>query len=216
MKKVKVSVDDFRDDNGNLVKERTITTDTEYLRYVTRSGTLWDNINSRCKEPYIKRFPRNTGCVNRFKSYNEFAEWCQTQFGYMNVDRSGRYWAIDKDLCNFTGEKFYSEDNCIFVPNWVNTILISCNSARGDYPIGVNEHKRTGKFIAKCGGYLGLWDTPEEAHRQWQYRKIDDLQYASYHSDIEGHTKLLVALKEHAARIYADIKTGKETTLDWL
>ena len=29
----------------------------------------------------------------------------------------------------------------------VNTILISCKAARGEYSVGVNLHKPTGKFI---------------------------------------------------------------------
>jgi hypothetical protein len=205
-----LNVSDFKDDSGLWCKGKSIVEGDVYVRRVTRSSLLWDNVNSRCKKPYWNKYPTYTGTDNEFGGYQDFTEWCQNQFGYTSKDRSGRYWALDKDLIN-PDSKSYSKENCMFVPNWINTILISCNSVRGEYPIGVNLHKETGKFIGKCEQYLGLFDTPMEAHRAWQEKKLDVLQDAVRHSDIENHQSLVEAIYSKAVKIRYQLDNNLET-----
>ena len=82
-------------------------------------------------------------------------------------DIKGRYWELEKDLL-FTGNKTYSETNCVFVPHEINLFFTDRGNARGEYQIGVSFHKASGKFVAQCAvnsklQHLGLFDTPEEA-----------------------------------------------------
>ncbi|RYY51343.1 MAG: hypothetical protein EOO06_01020 [Chitinophagaceae bacterium] len=210
-KTVKIlNVPDYKDETGLWCREKTTTEGDVYIRKVTRSALLWANVSSRCKQPYWDKYQTYSGTENKFEGYQEFTEWCQNQFGYMSKDKSGRYWALDKDLVN-PDSKCYSKENCIFVPNWVNTILISCNAVRGDYPIGVNIHKATGKFIGKCDNYIGLFDTPMEAHRAWQEKKLDILQDAIRHSDIENHTQLVEAVYNKAVKLRYQFDNNLET-----
>jgi hypothetical protein len=205
-----LNVPDFQDSNGLWCREKTTTEGDVYVRKVTRSGLLWGNVTSRCKQPYWEEYPTYIGTNNEFDSYQDFAEWCQSQIGYMNKDKSDRYWALDKDLIN-PSSKSYSKENCMFVPNWINTILISCNSVRGEYPIGVHLHRKTGKFIGKCEQYLGLFDTPMEAHKAWQERKLDILQDAVRHSDIESHASLVNAIYNQAVKLRYQFDNNLET-----
>lgn len=205
-----LNVPDYKDENDLWCRGKATTEGGVYVRKVTRSALLWDNLTSRCKQPYWDKYQTYSGTENKFEGYQEFAEWCQNQFGYMSKDRSGRYWALDKDLIH-SDSKSYSKENCIFVPNWINTILISCNAARGEYPIGVNLHKATGKFIGKCENYIGLFDTPMEAHRAWQERKLDILQDAVRHSDVENHTRLLDAIYNQALKLRYQFDNNLET-----
>ena len=68
----------------------------------------------------------------------------------------------------FVGNKTYSETACVFVPHEINSFLIDCGNARGEYPIGVSFDKQRGKFKAQCTvnskpQHLGLFNTPQEA-----------------------------------------------------
>ena len=208
---IKEYVKDFKDCKGCWVREKGTTTPTHYLREVTRAGLLWGNINSRCKAPYWRKYPTYIGTENRFSCFESFADWCNAQYGYTNRDRSGRYWSLDKDL-RVLGNRVYSEDTCLFAPNWVNTLMLGCSSVRGEFPIGVNLHK-SGKYIARCGDYLGLYETPHQAHKAWQERKLDILQDAVRHSDIENHIVLVETLYKQAVKIRSDLDNGIETKL---
>ena len=130
----------------------------------------WQRMLERCKEKCWVKHPTyiDTNCSENFKSYSFFYEWCQEQVGFGNKDNWGRYWHLDKDLL-IKGNKIYSEDTCVFVPQKINSLLTKCNSSRGEYPIGVSWHKASSKFNAVCSNghsnqkYLGLFSTVEEA-----------------------------------------------------
>ena len=131
---------------------------------------LWQNMLERCfSEKYQTRCPTYKGCSvsDNFLHYSFFYDWCQEQTGFGKVDEKGRYWELEKDLL-FTGNKTYSETNCVFVPHEINLFFVDRGNARGDYPVGVSFHKASGKFKARCNvngkrQYLGLFNTPEEA-----------------------------------------------------
>ena len=85
--------------------------------------------------------------------------------------------SLDKDII-VPRSKLYSPDTCAFVLNETNSFVIARDACRGDYPVGVDLCKRTGKYRAKCGNIftgkqenLGYFSTPEEAHESWRRRK---------------------------------------------
>lgn len=131
---------------------------------------VWKSMLSRCGEKFWKRQPAYVGttCSDNFKSYEYFYEWCQEQIGFKNVDENGNSWQLDKDIiCR--GNKLYSEDTCVFVPQRLNKLLIKSDSARGEHPIGVSFNKKLKKFVSTCyinekyAKYLGLYETSEDA-----------------------------------------------------
>jgi len=132
--------------------------------------SLWHGMLERCFcEKYQTRRPTYKDCnvSDNFLSYSFFYDWCQEQIGFDKVDEKGRIWCLDKDIL-FTGNKLYSETVCIFVPNEINVFFTDSGNARGEYPIGVNFHKASGKFTAYCTvngkrQYLGLFSAPQEA-----------------------------------------------------
>ena len=131
---------------------------------------LWKNMLRRCfNEKEQTRFPTYKGCnvSDNFLHYSYFYDWCQEQIGFGKVDEKGCYWHLDKDLL-IIGNKTYSENTCVFVPNEVNTFFNENGAIRGDYPVGVYFNKARGKFKAQCAvnskqQYLGLFSTPQEA-----------------------------------------------------
>ena len=86
---------------------------------------------------------------------------------------------LDKDIIT-PGNKLYSPETCAFVLNETNLFVIARDACRGDYPIGVDLHKSTGKYRALCRNpfsgkqeHLGYFSTPEEAHEAWRKCKHD-------------------------------------------
>ena len=124
--------------------------------------TLWHGLLQRCH--YLKtqeKQPTYVGCLvsENFKNYSYFYEWCQSQVGF---NQKGFH--LDKDLL-FKGNKVYSEDACLFLPQGLNLLLTSCAATRGGLPVGVSAHG--GKFAVHCSTdkprHIGYFNTPEEA-----------------------------------------------------
>ena len=136
----------------------------------TKEYDLWKHMLYRCTENCCGKYPTytNTVCSENFKNYTFFYEWVHRQLGFGNKDENSRFWHIDKDLL-VKGNKVYSEDTCVFVPQRINSLLTKRGASRGDWPVGVSWDKSTKKFQANCnkgGGkqqYLGLFSTPQEA-----------------------------------------------------
>ena len=141
---------------------------------------LWQNMLKRCfSEEYQTKRPTYKGCnvSDNFLNYTFFYDWCQEQTGFGKVDEKGRYWELEKDLL-FTGNKTYSETNCVFVPHEINLFFNNHGNARGEYPVGVYFHKASGKFKAQCKvngkrQHLGLFNTPQEAFAVYKPFKED-------------------------------------------
>ena len=127
---------------------------------------LWESMLDRCTDRWKIKSPTYAGvtCSENFKSYSFFYEWCQEQVGFGNVDENNIYWHLDKDLLA-RGNKLYSEDTCVFIPQRINNLILKVDKRRGDYPLGVFFREDRNKFMASCKpkGYLGLFETEEDA-----------------------------------------------------
>ena len=138
---------------------------------ILKEYKVWQRFLERCYCPkYQKSNPAYFGCTvsENFKSYSFFHEWCQSQIGFGEEG-----FELDKDLI-FKGNRVYSEDNCLFVPKRLNTLLLSSRACRGTLPIGVSIHN--GKFLACCcreftSRYIGHFNTPEEAFNAYKQAK---------------------------------------------
>lgn len=206
-------VPDFKNSAGIWVRSYTEVVEGIRYQYYTRAGMLWNSILSRCN-PNGAEQKRNSayrGVENKFKDFQSFASWCQTQNGYLNSD-NGEYWPIDKDLIQ-PGSKTYSEETCCFVSKAVNTVLLSCKAARGEYPIGVHKDPDSKNFISQCSGHtprrLGSFSTPVEAHRAWQRAKLRQLTKAL--GDVRLGTTAVEALNSMLVKIKTDLENGEET-----
>ena len=137
--------------------------------------SLWTDMLLRCTNKVLRKRPTYEGvtCSENFKSYTFFYEWCNQQKGFNEKDKNSRKWSLDKDLL-IRGNKCYSEDVCVFVPNRVNNLVIKRNASRGDWPIGVSLDKATSKYKASCNNgtgkqtYLGRFNTPQEAFQAYK------------------------------------------------
>ena len=115
---------------------------------VTKQASVWMSMIDRCYSDKVQiRRPRYKGCMvsDYFMTYSNFEDWCNEQIGFDSLDDFGRSFELDKDLLN-KGNKVYSENTCVFIPQEINKSLEKANSARGEYPIGV--YFSSSSFIA--------------------------------------------------------------------
>ena len=140
----------------------------------TKEYYLWHNMLQRCYNgSFKKKRPTYEGCKvsDKFKSYEYFYEWCNKQIGF---DNQG--WRLDKDLL-VKGNKVYSEDSCVFLPQEINSLLVKSNASRGEHLIGVCWDKAKKAFKAQVrknkgkSEHLGLFKTEIEAFNVYKTAK---------------------------------------------
>ena len=140
----------------------------------TKEYVLWKNMLQRCySDIYKKKRPTYEGCdvSNNFKSYEYFYEWCHKQIGFCNEG-----WQLDKDLLT-KGNKVYSENTCIFIPQEINLLLTKCTASRGKHLIGVYWNKKDNAFVVKVAKnkgkreWLGSFNTELEAFNAYKKAK---------------------------------------------
>ena len=137
----------------------------------TKMYIVWHEMLKRCySEKYHKKNNTYEGCevCDEWHNFQNFAEWYEENY----YEIPGEVMALDKDIL-VKGNKIYSPNTCIFVPQSINTLFIKSDKIRGNLPIGVHYKKQNKKYIAQCKmnnekKYLGSFDTPEEAFQVYK------------------------------------------------
>ena len=141
---------------------------------LTKEYGLWKSMLERCySDTYKKQRPTYEGCEvsDKFKSYEYFYEWCHSQVGF-GVEG----FELDKDLL-IKGNKVYSENSCVFIPQEINSLLVKRTASRGEHLIGVHwckTHKAFKAQVSKNKGkqeYLGYFKTEVEAFNAYKVAK---------------------------------------------
>ena len=138
----------------------------------TKCYIAWRHMHKRCYDPkYQEKHPTYKGCTvcEEWHNFQVFAEWYYEHY----YELENEIMNLDKDILH-KGNKVYSPDHCVFVPQFINTLFTKCDNARGDYPVGVN--KNGNKFQARLSKdkepvRLGTYDTPEEAFQVYKRAK---------------------------------------------
>lgn len=222
------NVPDKKSASGEWMRGFLVTTESEYVYHHTKMGMLWTSINNRCKEGGREQslFPTYTGCENKFQSFNLFGEWCtsQIEFGYGTKDDEDKYyWQLDKDIL-VPNNKTYSATTCCFVPDYINSLLLTGNKEReGRLPLGVDFHRKSGKFRSRCGGggrtnqYLGLFTSPIDAHKCWQENKCKQIidSIARYSNSGKVRQDVISSLLLRVDKLNSDLLSLSETEDLW-
>lgn len=186
------------------------------VQCVTRAGVLWHNVEQRCNNSIgvVSKFPTYLDCINGFRDFQDLAEWCQSQYGYMFKESNGRYWSLDKDLYSL-GNKLYSPDTCCFIPNEINSLFTYSGNNRGKYSLGVSFDYMENRFRARGSLFgkrlhLGYFDNQNDAHVAWQRHKIHAIRETlKLFPNLPKRTKDFI--DNHAKLIENDILTQTET-----
>lgn len=166
---MKCVVDDLKDANGNWLRSYTI----DHYQYHTYSSVRWKNMLKRTKigGEYQSRNPTYIGTTvsENFLDFQWFTNWHREQVGYGLPD-----YALEKDIL-VSGNKKYSENNCVLVPKSLNSFLIAPSADRG-LPQGVSFDARCGLYqvdlqTTKGKLYLGKYASGQEAGEVYKVAK---------------------------------------------
>ena len=135
---------------------------------------IWYNMLKRCYDPkYQEEKPTYRGCTveDYLLNFQNMGEWIEENY----YEVSGEIMCLDKDiLCK--GNKVYSRETCIFVPQRINKLFTKSDRSRGKDPIGVSP-RQSGNYGVYCSdGYgkninLGTYSIKEEAFRAYKVYK---------------------------------------------
>ena len=141
----------------------------------TKAYIVWKHMLERCYDVKLhEKFPTYKGCevCQEWWNFQVFAEWYYSHFYEIENEQM----ALDKDILK-KGNKVYSPDTCVFVPQSINKLFTKHDNARGKYYIGVRKHGN--KFEAKLSKgngkamYLGVFETPKQAFQVYKQAKED-------------------------------------------
>lgn len=146
--------------------------------------TYWKSMISRCyQERELKRRPtyEDKWVCDEWLTFSNFKRWMEKQ------DWEGCQ--LDKDIL-VNGNKVYSPDTCMFVPQIVNIFYQGRSQSKYNWPVGTSYQKMYGKFVSQCSNpftgkveTLGRFDNPIDAHNLWKKRK-NELAHKLAHTDL--------------------------------
>ena len=146
----------------------------------TNSYVCWNRMLQRCySAKYQEKQPTYIGCsvCDEWLYYPNFKNWYDKNYYEINNQTS----QLDKDII-IKGNKVYSPDTCVFVPQFINSLFTKRQNDRGDFPVGVCYHKRDKKYQASLSifkdgkstvKHLGCFDTADEAFEVYKQAKED-------------------------------------------
>lgn len=142
------------------------------------SYIIWRGMLERCYDgKYQEKKSTYKNCIvcEEWIYYSTFKEWYDKNYYKINSERV----CLDKDILA-KGNKLYSPETCVFVPERINSLFTKCNKSRGELPIGVYLKKESGKFQSRCNylqdgkkylKHIGYFKTPEEAFNAYKIFK---------------------------------------------
>lgn len=169
---------------------------------------IWYNMLNRCYNPkYKEKKSTYRGCEveDHLLNFQNMGEWIKNNY----YEVPGEVMCLDKDiLCK--GNKVYSRETCIFVPQRINTLFVKNDNSRGKDPIGVYQLP-SGNYQVYCSnGYgkqipLGTYITKEEAFKAYKEYKEDVIKEIidSYEGKIPEpfYSKLKTAMYNYEVEI---------------
>ena len=147
---------------------------------VLDSYSCWQNMLQRCySAKFQEKRPTYKGCSvsEEWLYYPNFKKWYEAN--YYEIDNKTSQ--LDKDVL-IKGNKIYSPETCVFVPQFINKLFTKRQKLRGDLPIGVSYNKASKKYQAGLSVFkngkstfktLGCFNTVNEAFEVYKQAKED-------------------------------------------
>ncbi len=145
---------------------------------VTKSYDCWKSMIRRCYSKKFKtRQPTYEGCnvCEDWLCYQNFAKWFDENY----YEFDSEIMQLDKDIL-IKGNRTYSPETCIFVPQSINKLFTKRQNDRGKYLIGVSLRKSKNNakpsYVAYCSDgnkkrYIGDFKTELEAFNVYKVYK---------------------------------------------
>lgn len=144
---------------GDGVHKLSLGTNINTIEYKT-----WHNMLGRCFIPKRMRGSyEGITCCKEWLNFQNYAQWYKDNY----YEVKGQRMEIDKDIL-VKGNKIYSPEFCVFIPQRINLLLINRKNYRGKTLLGTT-HNESGSFSANAVGsdeksyHLGTFSTEIKA-----------------------------------------------------
>ena len=149
---------------------------------VTWEYNKWNAMLQRCFDnKYKDRYPtyKDITCCDRWLCFANFLEDLEVLKQEYDWNKDEKL-QLDKDILH-KGNKIYSLENCVLVPDYINFLFLKSDAVRGDYPIGVCYNKKSKKYKAQCNinrklKGLGYYNTIEQAFNAYKQAKEQEIK----------------------------------------
>ena len=147
----------------------------------TKCYDTWVNTLRRCYDDKTQeKYPTYKECevCTEWHDFQNFAHWYENNY----YEIEDEVMCLDKDIL-VKGNKIYSPETCVFVPQNINSLFIKRDNDRGKYPIGMTLTP-SGNYQVQCMNgygkkiYLGTYSTKEEAfevYKEYKERVIKEM-----------------------------------------
>ena len=135
---------------------------------------IWYHMLERCYDPkFHERNSTYKDCMveDYLLNFQHMGEWIEENY----YEIPGEKMCLDKDILH-KGNKIYSRDTCVFVPQRINKLFTKADNSRGNDPIGVSDLP-SGNYQVYCNNgygkniYLGTYSTKEGAFQAYKQYK---------------------------------------------
>ena len=136
------------DKNGNVPKMSEFK---DGKLCITWEYHKWQHMLQRCFDnKYKEKHPtyKDVACCDRWLCFANFLEDFEILKQEYNWNEDKKL-NLDKDILH-KGNKLYSLENCVLVPQWINSLFTKRDNDRGNCPVGVCYHKQGKKYQAHC------------------------------------------------------------------
>lgn len=146
-------------------------------RQVKQSYKVWSGMLLRCySNKHRNNNPSYVDCwvCKEWLCYANFEKWYDDNYYEICEEKM----QLDKDIL-VKGNKIYSPQTCVFVPQRINALFTKHDAGRGKYPIGVHYSRANKKFEATPSGkhkWLGYYDSVEDAFRAYKKCKEEHIK----------------------------------------
>lgn len=179
----------------------------------------WTALKSRAKKRTASPTYPPITVHHSWSDFLNFLEWVEKQPAREGLE-------LDKDILSPDGMGTeYGPDTCAFIPKYLNGLFRASHSRRSrKLPMGVDHYagKKGDSYYSRITvdgitKSLGVFKTPEAAHRAWQRgleKRIDEL-LKRYRTEPGYLVSVDLALQRRRDKVKADRLSKLETT-GWL
>ena len=139
-----------------------------------KSYKVWNSMLERCySNKSLIHNPTYKDCTvcREWHCFANFEKWFDEN--YYEIDNETM--CLDKDIL-VKGNKIYSPETCIFVPQRINTLFCKSDSIRGKYQIGVSFDNKQNSFMSYMTvdnnfKFLGYYNNEQDAFNTYKKAK---------------------------------------------
>lgn len=175
--------------------------DVDFVVRHLDSYKRWCHIIRRCYSNDNKKnhkYYSSVSVCEDWRKYSNFKKWFD--------DNYVENWDIDKDIIG--DGSVYSPETAIFIPRWLNMIIVGSDRKCGGLPIGVTKEKNKYKACVRVSGekkFIGRYDCPVKANRAYVAAKLKHVR--SLKSEMDKIDKRVYS------RVVEIIKKGKSNAV---